>query len=138
MDRMKRLAATAALGAGVALTASVVTATAAQAAYTPTQICGSSYQVVESQPLGSNGEARVYWLNNGVSNCIVTLKQGSAIGNSVKVSATLKTGSATKVDGPAAFQYYAGPVKADNPGGACVSYGGTYGSSTYTSPASCG
>jgi hypothetical protein len=139
MDRTKRVAA-AALGAGVALTASVLTAGAAQASisYTPEQICGSGFQVVESQPLGNAGEARVYFLNNGSTNCIATLKQGAYVGNSVKISARLEvTGVSTQVDGPAAFKYYAGPLKAD-PQGACMVYGGTYGSFSYTSPPTCG
>ncbi|GAA4604638.1 hypothetical protein GCM10023195_15770 [Actinoallomurus liliacearum] len=142
MDGMKRIAA-AGLGIGVALTASAVVASAAQAQtlaqpYTPEQICGSGFQVIESQPLGKAGEARVYFLNNGPTNCVVTLKQGAYVGNSVKISARLQiVGGSTQTDGPAAFKYYAGPLKAD-PQGGCMVYGGTYGSYSYTSPSTCG
>jgi hypothetical protein len=137
MNGMKRLAVLA-LGGGIALTASVGTAAAGTQPYTPEQICGSGFQVVESQPLGKAGEARVYWLNNGPSNCVVTLKGDSYVGNPVKISASLTTGTTVKVDGPAAYKYYAGAVKADNPTGECVVYGGTYGAYTFTSQPACG
>ncbi|GAA4633155.1 hypothetical protein GCM10023196_069590 [Actinoallomurus vinaceus] len=141
MNGMKRLAVVA-LGGGMALAASVGTAAAAGTQpFTPEQVCatvGTGFQVVESQPLGTAGEARVYWLNNGTSNCVVTLKQGSYVGNSVKVSASLTTGATTKVDGPSAFKYYAGPVTQANPSGECVVYGGTYGSYKFTSQPACG
>ncbi|WP_460334041.1 hypothetical protein [Actinoallomurus acanthiterrae] len=139
MNGMTRLAVLA-LGGGIALTASVGTAAAAGTQpYTPEQICGSGFQVVESQPLGKAGEARVYWLNNGPSDCVVTLKQGSYVGNTVKISATLQVGGVTaKPDGPTAYKYYAGPVTLANPKGECVVYGGTYGSYKSTFQGGCG
>src|SRR4051794_14511375 len=138
MNGMKKLAVVA-LGGGMALTASVGTAAAAGTQpYTPEQICGAGFQVAESQPLGKAGEARVYFLNNGPTNCVVTLKQDSSVGNSVKISARLQiVGGTTQTDGPAAFKYYAGPLKAD-PQGGCMIYSGTYGSYSYPSPPTCG
>ncbi|WP_101790539.1 M23 family metallopeptidase [Nonomuraea indica] len=100
--------------------------------HTPEKVCGSGYQVVDSQALGTEG--RVYLLYNGATgyNCVTTLKTTS-LGAQTATAAFLEAqGSARKTDS-GNFTYYAGPVTAKAPG-KCVKWGGKAGSATYTSP----
>jgi murein DD-endopeptidase MepM/ murein hydrolase activator NlpD len=98
--------------------------------YTPTEVCGSGYDVVDSQALGSDGT--VYLLYNGTSNCVVTLKAKS-LGTSTATSAYLEVQGSTRKTDSGNFGYYAGPITASAPG-KCVKWGGKAGASSYDSP----
>jgi len=99
--------------------------------YTPEEVCGSGYGVVDSAALTGG---RVYLLyNNGNGyNCVVTLKSTS-LGTPSPVSAFLEPQGAARTTDQGSFGYYAGPVRRSAPG-TCVKWGGSVGSSSYTSP----
>lgn len=99
--------------------------------YTPTEVCGSGYSVIDSQALTGG---RVYLLYNSGNqrNCVTTIKS-SSIGTASPVSAHLQVQGSTQVTDSGNFAYYAGPVSREA-GSTCVKWGGSVGSSAYTSP----
>ena len=99
--------------------------------YTPQEVCGSGFSVIDEA--GVTG-GRVYLLyNSGNSNnCVVTLKSTN-LGTASAVSAFLEPQGASRTTDSGSFAYYAGPVKRSAPS-TCVKWGGSVGSSTYTSP----
>ena len=98
--------------------------------YTPTEVCGSGYSVIDSAALGTAG--RVYLLYNSGMNCVVTLKSTN-LGNASPMSAFLEPQGGTRATDSGSFSYYAGPVRKSAPS-TCVKWGGSIGSNTYTSP----
>ncbi|WP_327107680.1 M23 family metallopeptidase [Nonomuraea glycinis] len=99
--------------------------------YTPTEVCGAGFSVIDSAALGSAGTVYLLYNTANGQNCVVTLKKTS-LGQATATSAYLEVqGSARKTDS-GNFAYYAGPVKASAPG-TCVKWGGKAGSSTYDS-----
>jgi eukaryotic-like serine/threonine-protein kinase len=104
--------------------------------YTPVQVCGTGYEVIDSAPLTRNGDlqATVYLLYNSGNgyNCTVTLKN-AYVGASTAVSAYLQVEGHTGKTDSGSYSYYAGPVRASAPG-ACVKWGGSAGGASYTSP----
>ena len=104
--------------------------------YSPVQVCGSGYQVIDSAPLTKGGttQATVYLLYNSGNgdNCTVTMKK-TAVGVRTTVSASLQLqGQSGKTDS-GAYADYAGPVRA-SASGVCVKWGGSAGGVSYTSP----
>ncbi|WP_442933967.1 protein kinase domain-containing protein [Micromonospora sp. CPCC 206171] len=103
--------------------------------YTPAQVCGSGYQVIDSASLTANGvrRGRVYllWNEAAKANCVVTMKV-TAVGERTTASAFLEVQGKTRATDSGAFEYYAGPVRA-GAGGACVKWGGATGGASYTS-----
>nr|WP_170839257.1 hypothetical protein [Micromonospora halophytica] len=103
--------------------------------YTPVQVCGSGYQVVDSATLTSGGvrKGRVYLLWNGSTkaNCVVTMKE-TAVGERTTVSAYLEVQGKPRGTDGGAFEYYAGPVRA-GAAGTCVKWGGATGGASYGS-----
>ncbi|WP_436970952.1 protein kinase domain-containing protein [Micromonospora coxensis] len=103
--------------------------------YTPVQVCGSGYQVVDSATLTSGGvrKGRVYLLWNGSTkaNCVVTMKE-TAVGERTTVSAYLEVQGKARSTDSGAFEYYAGPVRA-SAAGICVKWGGATGGASYGS-----
>lgn len=99
--------------------------------YTPAEVCGSGYNVIDQHALGS--AATIYLLYNGSnsSNCVVTLKHES-IGQETAVSASLQVEGGTKTADSGDFGYYAGPVTKSAPS-TCVKWGGSAGSDSWTS-----
>ncbi|WP_405142122.1 N-acetylmuramoyl-L-alanine amidase [Sphaerisporangium sp. NBC_01403] len=100
--------------------------------YTPEQVCGTGYSVIDSAALGSAGTA--YLLYDSVSgyNCVTTIKSTS-LGTASATAAYLEVQGKTRITDSGNFAYYAGPVRAaaiDK----CVKWGGKAGSSTYDSP----
>ncbi|HVK24033.1 MAG TPA: hypothetical protein VM677_21985 [Actinokineospora sp.] len=118
--------ATLGLGAG--------TAAAVTNPYTPTQVCGSSYSVLDSMPVKTNSGAtwgRVYllWSSSAQKNCVVTLKS-SFVGVSTHTMAyaDAQNGNGALAEGN--YSYYAyDTVYAPN---SCVMYGGYIYSGTST------
>ncbi|MDQ3404892.1 MAG: M23 family metallopeptidase [Actinomycetota bacterium] len=99
--------------------------------YTPEEACGSGYSVIDSAALGTSGRAYLLYNSNG-NNCVTTIKSVS-IGTPSPVSAFLEVQGSSRVTDSGSFAYYAGPVRKAAPG-TCVKWGGSVGSSTYTSP----
>ncbi len=97
--------------------------------YTPTQVCGSGYGVIDSHDLGS---AVVYLLYNGSTgnNCVTTLAKSAA--GAVSMNATLAVQGGNSASNPGSFTYYAGPV-VENAPNSCVQWGGSYQSTSWTS-----
>lgn len=125
----RRIVATGAASAALALGATIGLAGTASAA-TSQGVCGSGYTVRDSANLGG---ARVYLLRDGQKACVVTLKVGSAVGNSVEIGAWIGTASGDSWADVGKFSTYAGPIKVTSP---CVNWGGHYGeySSFYNTP----
>ncbi|MFI6484624.1 M23 family metallopeptidase [Nonomuraea sp. NPDC050663] len=99
--------------------------------YTPQEVCGSGYSVVDSAGLSGGTTYLLYNSGNGY-NCVVTLKSVS-LGTPSPVSAFLEPQGESRVTDSGSFGYYAGPVRLSAPG-QCVRWGGSVGSSSYTSP----
>ncbi|GAA4076774.1 M23 family metallopeptidase [Nonomuraea soli] len=100
--------------------------------YTPTEVCGSGYSVVDSAGLGTAGTVYLLYNNSNGYNCVVTLKRTS-LGTPTAVTAYLEVQGSTRITDSGSFGYYAGPVRAAAPG-KCVKWGGKAGSSVYDSP----
>lgn len=99
--------------------------------YTPAEVCGSGYSVVDSAALTGGTTYLLYNSSNG-SNCVVTLKSTN-LGSPSAVSAFLEPQGSNRTTDSGNFDYYAGPVKRSAPD-TCVKWGGSVGSSSYTSP----
>lgn len=124
--------ATLTLGMAATLAASVTLSAPAMAASSPIEACGGgSYHVIDTKALGTS--ATIYLLYNGSTNCVVTWKQGSAVGQSAWMRAMVQVyGSPAEVDADH-YRYYAGPVKVKAPG-KCIMWGGSHGSQWWESP----
>jgi hypothetical protein len=95
--------------------------------YTPAGVCGSGYSVIDSHDLGS---ATIYLLYNSGYNCVVTMVHNG--NGAVGLNATLSVQGGSSGSNPGLFQWYAGPVRLPA-AGACVKWGGTYESTSWTS-----
>lgn len=98
--------------------------------YTPTEVCGAGYSVIDSAALGTAG--RVYLLYSSGTNCVVTLKT-TGVGTASPMSAFLEPQGGTRTTDSGSYAYYAGPVRKSAPS-TCVKWGGSIGSNTYASP----
>ncbi|WP_214415505.1 M23 family metallopeptidase [Sphaerisporangium fuscum] len=100
--------------------------------YSPEEVCGSGYSVIDSAALGSAGKVYLLYNNSNGYNCVTTIKTAS-VGTDSAVSAYLEVKGKSRITDSGNFSYYAGPVRAsaDN---TCVRWGGKAGSSTYDSP----
>jgi len=98
---------------------------------TPEGVCGSGFTVIDSAAL-TGGRTYLLYNSGNKNNCVVTLKTTS-LGTASAVSAFLQPKGESKTTDTGKFEYYAGPVKRDA-AGQCVLWGGSVGSSTYTSP----
>lgn len=100
--------------------------------YSPEQVCGKGYRVIDSAALGRFGTVYLLLRPNNGHNCVVTMKAGSA-GAGTPVSAYLEPQGRSRVADGGSFAYYAGPVRA-KARGACIAWGGSAGDATYDSP----
>ena len=98
--------------------------------YTPEEVCGDGYSVIDSAALGTAG--RVYLLYRSGYNCVATIKHVS-VGSPSAVSAFLEVQGGTRTTDSGSYSYYAGPVVKSAPS-ACVKWGGSVGSNSYVSP----
>ncbi|SRR5690606_6381979 len=98
--------------------------------YTPKEVCGSGFSTINSHAVSGG---RVYLMYNGSTgyNCVVTIKT-TKIGTPSPVSASLQKQGGTMGTDSGNFSYYAGPVKRHAPG-TCIRWGGSVGSSSWTS-----
>ncbi len=99
--------------------------------YTPGEVCGSGYSVIDQAGLTGGTTYLLYNSGNGY-NCVVTLKSTN-LGTATAVSAFLEPQGGTRTTDSGSYGYYAGPVRKSAPG-TCVRWGGSVGSSSYTSP----
>lgn len=99
--------------------------------YTPGEVCGSGYSQINTHALGTVG--RIYLMYNASNgyNCVVTLKYTS-VGTASAVSASLQVEGGTVTRDSGSFAYYAGPVRRSAPN-TCVKWGGSVGTTTWTS-----
>ncbi|HIW62169.1 MAG TPA: M20/M25/M40 family metallo-hydrolase [Candidatus Stackebrandtia excrementipullorum] len=90
--------------------------------YTPVQVCGESYRVLEQEPVSVGGEryGTVYllWSSTNADNCALVLKD-VAVGSPSQMALLLEAEDGRSVGDDGAFGYYAGPAKLDA-GGTCV------------------
>jgi serine/threonine-protein kinase len=117
-------------------TATSTTTTSPSNPYTPGDVCGSGYKVIDSATLTKSGTVvgKVYLLyNSGNSyNCTVTLKSTS-VGTATATSAYLEVQGSDRNTASASYKYYAGPVRA-KAASVCVKWGGSTGGASYGSP----
>ncbi|GAA1675033.1 M23 family metallopeptidase [Glycomyces endophyticus] len=99
--------------------------------YTPGEVCGSGYSQINQHALGTVGAIFLMYNSSNGYNCVVTLKYTS-VGTASAVSATLQAEGGTQAKDSGNFAYYAGPVKKSAPN-TCVKWGGSVGSTTWTS-----
>lgn len=99
--------------------------------YTPEEVCGSGYAVVDSAALTGGRTYLLYNSGNGY-NCVATLKTTN-LGTASPMSAFLEPQGESRATDSGSYDYYAGPVTR-HAAGQCVRWGGTIGSSSYTSP----
>lgn len=100
--------------------------------YTPTQVCGSGYKVINSHALGDAGRVYLLYNSNNGYNCVVTLKTRN-VGTPTQTTAFLEPQGSNRTTDSGNFSYYAGPVKR-YAAGTCVRWGGSTGGYSYTSP----
>jgi murein DD-endopeptidase MepM/ murein hydrolase activator NlpD len=99
--------------------------------YSPEEVCGSGYGVIDSASLVGGSVHLLYNSGNGY-NCVATLKSTN-LGAATAMSAFLEPEGSARTTDQGSYSYYAGPVRKHAPG-VCVRWGGSVGSSTYTSP----
>jgi murein DD-endopeptidase MepM/ murein hydrolase activator NlpD len=99
--------------------------------YTAGEVCGSGFSVIDSHAL-TGGTVYLLYNSGSLKNCVATLKSTS-LGTPSPVSATLQVQGSTAATDSGSFAYYAGPVS-KAAGSTCVKWGGSVGSSSYTSP----
>ena len=78
--------------------------------YTPEEVCGSGYSVVDSAALGTVGKVFLLYNSGNGYNCVTTLKYTS-LGTPSSVSAFLEPEGSTRTTDSGSYSYYAGPVK---------------------------
>ncbi|GLW98453.1 M23 family metallopeptidase [Microtetraspora sp. NBRC 16547] len=100
--------------------------------YTPEQVCGSGYSVIDSAALGSAGTVYLLYNTSNGYNCVTTLKKTS-LGTATATSAYLEVQGKSRITDSGNFGYYAGPVRA-SAAGTCVKWGGSAGGNSYNSP----
>ncbi|HEV2637796.1 MAG TPA: CHAP domain-containing protein [Actinocrinis sp.] len=97
--------------------------------YTPTQVCGSGYSVVDTHALSG---AVIYLLYDAATgdNCVATMATSPT--SAEAMNATLAVQGGSSASNPGTFADYAGPVTEYAPN-SCVEWGGKYESSSWTS-----
>ncbi|GLZ30024.1 peptidase M23 [Lentzea sp. NBRC 105346] len=99
--------------------------------YSPEEICGDGYKVVDSHAVTGGKVYLLYSSANG-NNCVTTVKSTN-LGRETKVSAMLQVQDAAATKDEGDYGYYAGPIRKKAPG-KCVKWGGQVGTSGgYTS-----
>ncbi|WP_446663685.1 phage tail tip lysozyme [Flexivirga sp. B27] len=99
--------------------------------YTPSQVCGSGYKVIDKHALGKLGTVYLLYKSSTKSNCVVTLKH-TKLGSKSPVAATLQVKGGTKAADSGNFTYYAGPVR-KAAASKCVKWGGKVNTTSWTS-----
>lgn len=100
--------------------------------YSPKEVCGSGYSVIDRQALGKAGTVYLMYNAGNGKNCVTTLKW-SSLGKKTPASAFLKPKGGTRATDSGKYAYYAGPVR-KSAAKTCVQWGGSLGDRKYTSP----
>lgn len=100
--------------------------------YTPREVCGSAYSVINSRALGTAGRVYLLYNSNNGYNCVVTLKSRN-VGSPTWTTAFLQPQGGSRSTDSGNFSYYAGPVKR-YARATCVKWGGSTGGNSYESP----
>ncbi|WP_106180156.1 M23 family metallopeptidase [Prauserella shujinwangii] len=100
--------------------------------YTPQQVCGSAFSVIDSAALGDAGTTYLLYDGSSGRNCVTTLK-ATSVGSPSPVSAFLEVEGSARATDSGDYSYYAGPVTKEA-ASTCVKWGGSVGSRSYTSP----
>jgi hypothetical protein len=119
---MRRRLLNIAVAAIILVTASFGIAAPAQAAESPTALCGSNYYVLNSHALSG---ATLYVLasrSGGAYNCVVTIKTANR-GKATYVGTSITASDGRGATDEGNFLYYAGPIRIDAPG-MCIRWGG--------------
>ncbi|XVU21559.1 protein kinase domain-containing protein [Actinoplanes sp. CA-054009] len=103
--------------------------------YTPKQLCGSNYSILETATLkgGAGTVGRVYLMisDDKQQTCVVTLRS-SDLNEKADASAFLEVEGQDRQTQDGEVDYYAGPVKAA-PAKACIKFGGSIDDFDYAS-----
>lgn len=99
--------------------------------YSPTEVCGSGFSVIDQHALGKAGKVYLLYNAGNGKNCVATLKQ-SSLGKKTSTSAFLEVKNGKRATDSGKFSYYAGPVS-KSAAGKCVQWGGSAGSEKYSS-----
>lgn len=101
--------------------------------YTPEEICGAGYSVIDWTLLRDSGYVFLLWSKDSRQNCVTTVKI-SGVGTPTTMNTYLQPDGGSPSDDSGRFGYYAGPVKAIAP--SCIKWGGSIERDRYDSPAS--
>lgn len=103
--------------------------------YTPKDVCGPNYDIIDRRRLGQEGRraGTIYLMWNGAlgKNCVVTLKARNF--ERTLTGAFLEPRGGKRAVDRGQFKYFAGPLKREARN-RCVKWGGRIGSHTYSSP----
>lgn len=100
--------------------------------YSPEQVCGAGYSVINQHGLGKQGAVYLLYNAGNGTNCVATMKH-TDLGKKTATSAFLTVEGGQRATDSGDYSYYAGPVKKEARG-TCVQWGGSVGSEKYTSP----
>lgn len=100
--------------------------------HSPKEVCGSGYAVIDHHGLGKAGTTYLLYNAGSKKNCVVTLKSAH-LSTKTAASAHIQPKGGEKHGDSGRYRYYAGPVRVAA-GKTCVKWGGSLGSSSYTSP----
>lgn len=117
------------LGSRIAITSNDACGSGANP-YTPGEVCGSAFDPIDSAAV-TGGRVHLMYNPGTGYNCVVTIKSTN-IGRATAVSAFLEVQGGTRTTDSGSYAYYAGPVKKHAPS-TCVRWGGSVGSSSYSS-----
>lgn len=99
--------------------------------YTPKEICGNGFSVINQRGLDGNGRVYLMYNSGTGKNCVTTIKN-TKIGTASATSAFLEVQGGSRKTDRGQFSYYAGPVKAQA-ANQCVKWGGSVGDKSFTS-----
>lgn len=100
--------------------------------YTPQEVCGSGYSVINSHALGDAGTVYLLYNADNGTNCVATMKERS-LDRKTPTATFLEIQGSERVTDSGDFVHYAGPVRG-KAADTCVKWGGSVGSESFTSP----
>ena len=101
--------------------------------YTPEEVCGSGFSVIDSHSFGAAvGAVFLLYSKATGDNCVTTLKY-TKVGTASQVTSVLQPQGGSQVKDGGNFSYYAGPVRAHAPD-VCVRWGGSVDDKSWLSP----
>lgn len=127
--RLPRLAAVTGTVAAIAGTAVAPADAARKNPYTPRQVCGAAFRVIDHRvvrtPKVKLGTVYLLYNPNTGRNCVAAMKS-RAVGRATTATAQIRKQGANRarIDS-GEFKYYAGPRKVKAPG-TCVEWGGGF------------